>query len=147
MSNASSVFQLVLVCSLGLAGCVHSQDKQAFNPPACHVGAFDIYFQPNDVRLSRQAKTEIDALQRALSACKIERVSVIAVPENGQDAALARTISEARADAVILGFGAPAWPRDRFHVLAAEKNFAGARAGDEPILARRARVVIEASAS
>ena len=121
----------------------HKAERQAFDPTACASGTFDVYFQPDQVKLSTQAKKGIEAAQRAFAGCKIRQVSVIGLPDGTDDPAKAQKVSQARADAVAAMLTSSGWPVDKLRVLAR----GGEDASNGKLMQRRARIAVVASAS
>jgi len=133
----------------GTTACTHigtgPTKAQVFDPAAC-AGTFEIYFKPEQVQLSAQAKAQIKAAQRAMAGCKIEQISVLGLPDATDDAHAAQKISEARAEAVIATLGGAGIPRDKMRAMAS--GVVAARpGGSDAMLMRRALITVQASAS
>jgi outer membrane protein OmpA-like peptidoglycan-associated protein len=148
--NQRPILGLVLMfCLTGTAACTHLGDstaaRQTFDPIACHAGTFDIYFPPDQVKLSAQAKAQIEDAQRALSGCKIVQVSVVGLPDRADDMRAAKSISQARADSIVATLKSSGWPGDKFQV----RDLGDKTAGNDGqnILQRRARITVQAAAS
>ena len=137
----------VLFLLTGTTACAslaeNKAEHQAFDPTACASGAFDVYFQPDQIKLSVQAKKGIQAAQHAFAGCKIQQVSVIGLPDATDDPAKAQKLSQGRAKAVAAMLASSGWPVDKLRVVAR----GGETASDGKLMQRRARIAVVASAS
>ena len=148
MTQRSLVSLALALCLAGTTACAHHgetiSERQAFDPNSCHAGTFDVYFRPAQVKLSVQAKAQIEAVQRAISGCRIEQISVVGLPDATGDARTAQKVSQARANAILATLGSSGIPRDKLHALARGID---ETAGRNDLLRRRGVIMVEASPS
>src|SRR5262249_55572227 len=148
MTNRSFLSSALVLCMAGTTACSHlgAPERQAFDPARCRSGSFDVYFKPDDARLSTQAKAQIEAVKRAMSSCKIAQISVVGLADGTSDAQKAKTISQARANAIAASLDGAGVPHDKLRTLAS--GTIPARGADtDALMQRRAQVTIRVAGS
>jgi outer membrane protein OmpA-like peptidoglycan-associated protein len=133
---------LLAVSLLSVSACTHAPqgrpDVQAFDMTACRAGAFDVYFQPNQSKLSPQAESEIKLAQRSLSKCRIDRVSIVAIVDDADHAA--EKLSHLRAEKIATAFRSGGWKKDKVQVLTRPRS-------PSDVMVHRAQIIVQASLS
>jgi outer membrane protein OmpA-like peptidoglycan-associated protein len=149
MNRPPLVSLALALCLTGTAACAHrggpAPESQAFDPAACHSGSFEVYFRPAEVKLSAEAKAQIEDVRRAISVCRVRQISVVGLPDATADAQAARNVSLARANTIVATLGAGGVPRGKLRAMASGvgETARGSDTGD--LMGRRAVIMVSAS--
>lgn len=142
---------ILLSAAAALASCAPSgayktRADLVSDPAACGERRFEVYFDPDQARLTDAARQAISLAAVSLQGCQINHVKVLGLADARSGTAVAnQSISERRAQAVAEALASAGLPAPAFEIEGA--GDAGALIGgvNDP-LRRRTEVLIEAVA-
>ena len=142
-------FIVVSFAIVALASCATggSGEQAPFNPAACSLRDFNVYFEGGATEISPAARESIGAVGDALRGCRINHVRIIGSAGAVGGVAASDERSEQRAlvlaDYLSQRFG---WPRSLMELLATGERGAVTDEGLDVPMRRRARITVDAVA-
>lgn len=137
-------FAIVALASCASGG---NGDQASFNPTACSVRDFNVYFDNGTTEISPAARESINAVGDALRGCRINHVRIIGSAGAVGGVAASDERSEQRAlvlaDYLSQRFG---WSRSSMELLATGERGAVTDEGLDVPMRRRARITVDAVA-